>query len=183
MKTLRTLLNCTLPIEFFYSEDVPANYLEKLNDIKDVKIIPLAEKFGDMKDAGWAIKPFCILASSFEEVILMDADVLFTQNPEIMFEMDGYKKTGSIFFHDRYINWGTQDGHHFTDFILSNLSPESEQVSWLKHETQYGMESGVVVVNKSSDSFFGLLATCAMNRKPERDYVYKFVHGMKFLIT
>lgn len=34
-----------------------------------------------LKDGGWAIKLFAVLASRFEEVILLEADAIFTQRP------------------------------------------------------------------------------------------------------
>lgn len=37
----------------------------------------------------------------------------------------------------------------------------------------------MVVIDKGTDALFGLLATCAMNKKGERDHAYKFVHGDK----
>ena len=50
---------------------------------------------------GWAIKPFALLVSSFAEAVLMDADVLFVQKPEVLFEHPEYATTGTLFFHDR----------------------------------------------------------------------------------
>ena len=55
------------------------------------------------KIKGWAAKPWAILLSSFREAIFIDADALFFQSPEILFEDPLYKKTGTLFFKDRII--------------------------------------------------------------------------------
>ena len=39
-----------------------------------------------------------LLASSFEEVLLLDSDSLPMQDPEVMFEDPHYKETGNYFF-------------------------------------------------------------------------------------
>ena len=130
-----------------------------------------------MKDAKYAIKPFVILASSFREVILMDADTLFLKNPKSLFEMEGYKSLGTVFFHDRRFDPGRYANHEFAENFINKNTPEIKQLSFFKYISGHEMESGVVVVNKGSDAFFGLLTTCVMNRKRSRDVAYKFMLG------
>uniref|UniRef100_K3W5X9 Nucleotide-diphospho-sugar transferase domain-containing protein n=1 Tax=Globisporangium ultimum (strain ATCC 200006 / CBS 805.95 / DAOM BR144) TaxID=431595 RepID=K3W5X9_GLOUD len=47
------------------------------------------------------IKILSIVFSQFEEVMLLDADTLFFQSPMTLWDLDKYKSTGTLFFHDR----------------------------------------------------------------------------------
>ncbi|POM76220.1 Hypothetical protein PHPALM_6571 [Phytophthora palmivora] len=47
------------------------------------------------------IKVLAVLYSKFQEVMLLDADTMFFQSPESLWETDKYKETGTLFFHDR----------------------------------------------------------------------------------
>lgn len=42
-----------------------------------------------------------MLASSFREVMFIDADVRFLVNPETLFEIEEYAESGTLFFKDR----------------------------------------------------------------------------------
>lgn len=74
---IRTVLGSRLPIQVVYAgeEDLPLYSREKLLDVElDMEFIDVLEVFSDDRDGGWAIKPFAVLASTFEQVILLDAD-------------------------------------------------------------------------------------------------------------
>ncbi|KAJ3382255.1 hypothetical protein HDU84_004394, partial [Entophlyctis sp. JEL0112] len=78
--TLREVLNCTLPIE----------------------TVDVLQTFNTPNVNGWAVKPFSILASGFRNVIFMDADALFFQNPETMLRSSAiFSHFGQLFYHDR----------------------------------------------------------------------------------
>lgn len=51
----------------------------------------------------WFCKAGALIASPYQETILMDTDVVWLQNPEKLFDAPLYKDTGSLFFRDRYI--------------------------------------------------------------------------------
>lgn len=101
---LRYQLHCELPIEVWHagselSEETKAK-LELFNDVcvKDL----MKKRDGREEDYwDWHIKPLAMEASYFDEVLLMDADVFFLQDPEILFKSREYKKTGTYFFRDR----------------------------------------------------------------------------------
>jgi alpha 1,3-mannosyltransferase len=61
-------------------------------------IATLSDEFMDLRHGSWAVKPFAILASQFEQVMLIDADVVFVQPPEVLFDHAGYRETGALFF-------------------------------------------------------------------------------------
>jgi hypothetical protein len=128
---------------------------------------------------GWAMKPFAMLASKFTELIMMDADVFFLQEPSILFENEGYKTTGSLFFYDRtlFANW--EKGPDWLRSFLPTMSPLVPKTRWFKGTSSHEQESGVVVMDKKK-SLLGLLSTCKLNGITERDeVVYKHVHGDK----
>ena len=45
---------------------------------------------------GFQIKPFALVESMFEEVMLVDADVLFFQQPEKLWNNASYQATGTM---------------------------------------------------------------------------------------
>jgi hypothetical protein len=184
IRALREVLQSQIPIEIFYIDEKdlsPKNreYLETtFSNVKTVDISKILDS-NWTNLGGWAIKPFSMLASSFTEVILIDADVFFLRKPEELLSDPAYIKTGTLFFYDRTIlpNWTKG-----RDWMLSFLPTYSDQISrsrWWSLTSSHEQESGVVVINKSK-SLLGLLSTCKMNAKKERDEVtYKHVHGDK----
>jgi hypothetical protein len=50
---------------------------------------------------GFSIKIISVVFSQFQEVMLVDADTLFFQNPMKLWDLPKYKQTGTLFFHDR----------------------------------------------------------------------------------
>ena len=65
-----------------------------------------------LADSGFAVKPFAILASTFEQVILFDTDAVFLQQPELIFEDTDYVSTGTLLFHDRLMYQGGYKAQH-----------------------------------------------------------------------
>ncbi len=101
-------LGSTLPIQKAYAgnEDLPLKYREKLvslgNNIETLDLLLLIDDtIMDLANGRYAIKPVAMLLSSFEQVMVVDADPVFLQPPEILFENEGYRATGTYFFQDR----------------------------------------------------------------------------------
>lgn len=73
---------------------------------------------------GYSNKILAMLYSSFEEIILFDADVVLTVNPQEFFDSKYYKSSGTYFFQDRSLR-------DFNDFIETNffstLFPSNEK--------------------------------------------------------
>ncbi|KAJ3202410.1 hypothetical protein HDU67_000577 [Dinochytrium kinnereticum] len=181
--SLRTTLNSTIPVEVWYagSNDLDSVMLDMLRSIQGVKTFDIHDYFGDeaRQLGGWAIKPFAMLASSFREVIFVDADVLFLQDPYKMLDRSKlYTKYGQMFFRDRTL--GAITPRWFSSFVPfpSNYAKSGRYMT--KRSLHEG-ESGVVVVDKSRSAVLhGLLAACKLNSKKERDEnTYLHVHGDK----
>lgn len=49
----------------------------------------------------FSIKLLAVTYSQFEEIMLLDADTLFFENPMSLWDTEKYRSTGTLFFHDR----------------------------------------------------------------------------------
>jgi hypothetical protein len=173
LKALQIIEN-ELPIEVVYStsNDLAVSKQEIFkNMFPQVRLVDISlMAFNDsyLKLRGWEIKPFAVLASRFEQVLLMDADVFFFKKPSILFKNKYFIQTGTLFFYDRLkltydaIKW-------IRTFSSNNRQP-------LPVRTQ---ESGVVLIDKSR-VLFGLLSICKLNDYHERThFTYKHLYGDK----
>ncbi|KAI0392168.1 alpha-1,3-mannosyltransferase [Xylariaceae sp. FL0594] len=179
-------LGCDLPIEIMYlgDSDLGEDHRFELEALPGVTTRDISLMVDDegWKLAGWAIKPFAMLMSSFREVIFIDADSLFFKNPAILFEDPDYVKTGALFFRDRVIlpeskrKWLLQ----VLPRPIHKLAKES---TWWTGESGHYQESGVVVVDKWRH-FISMLLVCRFNGS-DRDGrdgktgVYEMMHGDK----
>ncbi|KAI9265899.1 mannosyltransferase putative-domain-containing protein [Helicostylum pulchrum] len=183
VKAIRELLKSDLPIEIFYIDEYDLSienrdYFDAIPNVK-TKSIDTYINNAYTRLGGWSIKPFAILASSFDEVMMMDADVFMFNKPETFFEDKGYQKTGALFFLDRTLFDNFYEGKKWLRSFLPTYSSYLEQSRWWKTTSAHEQESGVVLMDKRK-VLFGLLATCKMNDKNERDKVsYKHSHGDK----
>ncbi|KAI4746460.1 hypothetical protein E4T50_03212 [Aureobasidium sp. EXF-12298] len=163
-------MGCTLPVEIMYlgdedmSEDTRAD-LETMPDVITRDLKKMVDDHG-WEIKGWAGKAHAAFMSSFREVILLDADVLFFDNPELLFNEPGYVDTGALFFSDRTIF--PQDKRTFLRKILPKpVSSKVKENRWWKGETCEGQEAGVVVVDKWRH-FLSVFLTTRLNG-PDRD--------------
>jgi hypothetical protein len=183
VSAIRDVLGSDIPIEIFYINeyDLDQEYIDYFSRIKNVKTRKIVDMVNNKytQFGGWAMKPFAMLASSFTEVILMDADVFMFKKPETLFEDEGYIKTGALFFLDRTLFPRWDVGLRWLNSFLPTKSSYVSQSRWFKFTSAHEQESGIVVINKKQ-ALFGLLSTCKMNDKRERDKVsYNRVHGDK----
>ncbi|CDS05902.1 hypothetical protein LRAMOSA08430 [Lichtheimia ramosa] len=184
LRAIREVLKSDLPIEVFYIREndlspMRRQYLE--TEFDNVKTIAVVDRINDWytRFGGWSLKSYAILASSFSEAILVDADAYFFKKPEGLFDDAGYRKTGTLFFYDRTLFSGWEVGRNWLLSFLPSMSSFVEKTRWWSYRSAHEQESGVVVINKKR-SLLGLLATCKMNDKRERDQVtYKHIHGDK----
>ena len=56
-----------------------------------------------------SVEAFAMLAAPYKEVIICDADAIFLQRPEALFNFPTYNATGTLFFRDREIFPGEGD--------------------------------------------------------------------------
>ncbi|KAJ3210772.1 hypothetical protein HDU82_007394 [Entophlyctis luteolus] len=183
--SLREVLKCDLPIEVHHMgpNDLDKEMLEAFNAMPGVNTVDVYDYWGEEAKllGGWAIKPFALLASSFKQVMFLDADAVFVQKPELLFtKSEIFSKYGQLFYHDRTIS-GYDNCYNWFNGFTPYVSKYTNSLRFQKKNTVHEMESGVIVLDKTrTDVLHGLLTTAKMNSKLERDGItYKMMHGDK----
>lgn len=176
--------NCQWPIEVWYigDDDLSPIHQEAFRKLDSgVKTVDATTIFNNdiLKLSGWDVKPFAMLGSAFSEVILMDADAVWMQPPEMVFNTKEYQETGTLFFADRTLHHKHLEyDQWFAKILPSPLSASLQATRMYKKETDYEMESGVVVMDKSR-VLIGLLIACRLNRPDIRSVMHKWTYGDK----
>lgn len=179
---LRNIIKSEIPIEIFYNgdDDLSEDKRNILKEYDNVYISDLSRYFNNtfLKLEGFALKPFSILASRFEEVILIDADSVYLRDPALFFNDPGYIEKGTIFFEDRKFQTSYFKSYEWIKSFISHPLPETEKLRIWNKKTIDQMESSSVVINKSKN-ILGLLAACKLNEEKYRKTVYDHVYGDK----
>jgi alpha 1,3-mannosyltransferase len=190
---IHSVLKSELPVQIVYAgdDDLPKKYRDTLTELFPfVETVDIYSYFNDelidFAHGTWAIKPFAILASKFEQIICIDADAVFLQKPEALLEQSGYSTRGALFFHDRLL-WQNV----FKDrakWWRSQMDAAHRQPSdtlrkskvWMEGYAEEG-DSGVIVLDKARmPIFMGLLHIAWQNSKGPRDaFTYKQTYGDK----
>jgi alpha 1,3-mannosyltransferase len=192
--TLRRVHGCRLAIEIAYAgdDDLSPQHRAFLHSVADsVTFIDLLDTFPnaqlDLIHAGWAMKPFALLAASKPQTILIDADAIFLTSPDRLFQSHpGLARTGALFYHDRAI---PGDGLEQRLYIESQLGQAGVPPSdFLTHDSlmyagdsRFEADSGLVAFDKSVPGvFLGLIFAVWMNTRAVREaFSYKMFHGDK----
>ncbi|KAL2202202.1 hypothetical protein CC79DRAFT_1338298 [Sarocladium strictum] len=189
--SLRTVLKSELPIEVVYAgeSDLSTTDRESMMGLEGATNITFTDIFSivddstlKLADGGWAIKAFAALTSSFEHVILMDADAIFLRKPEALFDQQVYQEHGALLYHDRLL-WqhAFRERHNWIEDQIKEPSPAmNKSLVWTEDYAEE-CDSGVVVLNKSrTEVLAGLLHTAWQNTQEVRDEVtYKLMYGDK----
>ena len=188
IRTLRRVVRTDLPIQIFYAgeDDLPGRERRQMKAIDSkLELINILDYYNEdvagLRGGGYAMKPFAALASSFERVIIIDADTIFMQRPDRWFDENAdLKETGTLFFHDR-----AYGGRKTTDWVKELLKerggpPSSilKSTMYWQEELEHQQESGVVFFNKAiPGAFMSLLFTTYMNLLSVRANLYGKVAG------
>jgi Mannosyltransferase putative len=185
VKIIRKVYKSQLSIEIYYmgNSDLSLNNQMLLHQIPGVDVIDITKIFdnGLLQLKRWAIKPFAILASGFENVILMDCDVVLFQSPDEMFKQPRFISSGALFFYDRSMSDEVKDWKRAREIVVDlagEFTPNLSQLRFFTGKTNYEMESGVVVIDKKRN-FMGLVAICSLNSLREREIMYEVTYGEK----
>ncbi|KAJ0106838.1 hypothetical protein J7T55_014913 [Diaporthe amygdali] len=193
ISSLRNVLNSRLPIQIVYAgdRDLSASNRHFLAELvassgQALDFLDILTVFDDstlkLQEGGWAIKPFAVLGSNFEKIVLLDSDAVFLQKPEVLLDHSGFQHTGALLFRDRLL-WqhAFSDRHQWWHSQIKRPSDElNTSLVWTQEYAEEG-DSGVVVVDKSrTDVFMGLLHICWQNSYDVREEVtYKITYGDK----
>ncbi|KAK3695654.1 mannosyltransferase putative-domain-containing protein [Podospora appendiculata] len=194
--TLRSELRSRLPIQIVYAGDADLSATNRDLLSQFVEFGPALE-FLDIEtifDAstlafnapasggGWALKAFAALGSRFEKVLLLDADVVFLQQPEVLLTHPAFVHTGALFFHDRLLWQHNSTARHawWREQITHPSATLNRSLAWTEDYAEE-QDSGVVVLDKSrAGVVMGLLHTCWQNVYDVRmEVTYKLTYGDK----
>ncbi|OQR89412.1 hypothetical protein THRCLA_09752 [Thraustotheca clavata] len=173
--------NNTLPIQVYscldeeLSGDTEAMILnaDPLKKTEFIEVCSLLIATGYLMDEEQALgyqsyylKNIAVLHSSFDEIMLLDADDIFLANPDVLWDIPSYQKTGTLFFYDRQIDfeqffntllgWDVtmiNDLHRTFPYSLFGLKEpgitdqQSNSRAW-QHKTAHEQDSSVVILNK-----------------------------------
>lgn len=174
---VRKYFGCDLPIEIFYvgkEERFDDNYIDLLTKLGNVRILDLTQVLSGLykkqsKYRGYCSKPLSVIASSFSEVLLLDADSVLFENPEKFFEIPEYKSKGMYLFLD-YVTCTTYVKENF----LTTLGLTAE--NYCKQTRDLEIDSSCVVVNK--EQYWDILYAISMINVESKTY-YANVLGDK----
>lgn len=187
LRSIREVLHSTLPFEVFYmgDEDLSSINRDLFKLIPDTKVIDIDKVFAlaEIKVWGWAVKSFALLASSFRNAMLIDADITFFYKPEEFFRGPLFQDHRALFFQDRTIKVTDQQYYYDAREFIDSLVPMNESIRMKSNRLYHGLsshqqESGVVLIDKV-DRFEGLLAVCLLNSGKTRTEAYKHMYGDK----
>ncbi|PGH17437.1 hypothetical protein AJ80_04807 [Polytolypa hystricis UAMH7299] len=189
---VRRVWQSTLPIQIAYGgeEDFSTKDREFVQSLWDgIEFVDGASVFSNetlgLKDehSGFALKAFAALASSFEQLVLLDADVVLLQPPEVLFDQQGYKTQGALLFHDRAVWKGafTSRKEWYQSQILRPSDEVRKLLLWTDDWPPESCDSGIIVMDKSRlDIFMGLLHIAWQNTAAVRnDTTYQLMYGDK----
>lgn len=189
IRILRDVLHSKLPIEIAYGGDEDLSFADRHDFMAvghDIRLVNIVDHFdesvGSLKNGGFAMKPFSMLASRFRKVIMADADTIFLQAPDQVFVTDpGLVETGTLFWHDRAVGAGSDDRHHWIESFLGEREPSpylGHTAFWTDSLAEQ-QDSAVVCMDKGRPRvFMSLLFSVWMNLQNVRDEVtYEKVYG------
>jgi len=190
--SIRNVLGSNLPVQVMYAgeNDLPSNYRQTLRSMfRDVETLDLLTIFNDttidFQHGTWAIKPFAILASTFEQVIALDGDAVFLQKPDVILEShSGYRSRGALLFHDRLLwqNVFKERAEWWRKEMGDRTPSDTLQKSkvWMEGYAEE-CDSGVVVVDKGRlPVLMALLHICWQNSAAVRtEWTYRLTYGDK----
>ncbi|ODV84402.1 glycosyltransferase family 71 protein, partial [[Candida] arabinofermentans NRRL YB-2248] len=190
IKTLRKV-GSTLPVEVFlpneqdwdskYCNDVLPNLNAKCIKMWEIFSTDSLESLGEL--AGYQYKSFALLASSFQNVFLLDSDAFPVSNPDVLFDSVLYEKYGMITWADFWrrttspfyyaiagIKLGVDQTKRLNDFYTdpSNFPFNGDKAGDYKNDfplhdrlgslPEWTSESGELLINKKTHFSALLLA-------------------------
>jgi hypothetical protein len=163
VRVLRDVLKTALPIQVWHRGAAEIDPLMRaLLERHDVEVVDACALESHRPPSHrWALKPFAILHSRFQEVLFLDADNVPVVDPARLFAAPPYRETGAIFWPD-----------------LKPLRVESPiwEICQVPYRDEPSFESGQIVLDKAR-CWKALLLTLHMNERA--DFYYQHVLGDK----
>ncbi|KAJ3326246.1 hypothetical protein HDV06_000122 [Boothiomyces sp. JEL0866] len=180
---IRNIHKCQLPVEIFYigKDDLSVENQDRFKAIPNTQTIDITEIFDNdiLQMEGWGSKPFALLASSFRNAMIIDADTVFLQSPELLFTNRLYLDHGALFFQDRTVYSLLLFQKFWMELLFPfGMSEYAQNTRMMLGDTAHQQESGVVLIDKTR-RLPGLLAACMLNAGHIKEKTYENVHGDK----
>ena len=157
--------HCRLPVELWHlgphEMDGRMKELVARFDVTCVDGLAVRERHPARILNGWELKAYAILHSRFQEVLLLDADNMPLRDPEYLFEVPQYLRTGAIFWPDR--------GRLGRDRAIWKLCG-------VPFHDEPEFETGQIVVEKARCM---AALRLAMWYNEHSDFFYQHIHGDK----
>jgi hypothetical protein len=158
-------VGCRLPIQLWHlGESELDRRMEEIMmplGVSCVDAFQVAENHPARILNGWELKPYAMLHSPFQEVLLLDADNVPVRNPEFLFSTPQYQQTGALFWPD----YGR----------LSTQRP-IWRICEVPYRDEPEIESGQAVVDKKR---CWTAMNLTMHYNEYSDFYYRFIHGDK----
>lgn len=158
-------LGCDLPIEAWHLG--PEEMTEQMKSL----LAPLGVEFVDAWEVrkeypvrrlnGWELKPYALIHSRFQEMLLLDADNMAVRNPDYLFDAQKYRETGSVFW---------------PDYLRLAPSRPIWKICGVEYRDEPEFESGQILIDKAR-CWHAL--QLAMHLNEHSDYYYHYMHGDK----
>ncbi|CAJ1418943.1 unnamed protein product [Effrenium voratum] len=130
---------CRLAVELWHLPGEDTSAAEGLPDGAQLRELPLA--LPRRRPEVWAVKPLALLASGFQEVLLLDADNVPVCDPEHLFEEPDFRRTGALFWPD-FSPFEEKEPHQWHALSGGRWQRRPKQLRWEQ-------ESGQLLVDKS----------------------------------
>jgi len=175
---IRKFHKSNIPVEIFYvgsSEEFSPIIKNMILELGNIRIFNLMDRLdttsSEIDLRGYQTKPLSVLCSSFEEIILMDADALCFVDPQYFFLCEGYDKFGMVLFKD-YVDCLSFISQDFIETI--GIGTEK----YCNYTNDYEIDSSCVILNKEK-CWDALFTICIINVKSDSYHKSRNVLGDK----
>lgn len=170
-------LGSTLPVQFVHEGDLLLQLVAVLQRVAaDKQVVEFIDVRPTLNRGyrdifqGYNNKWFAALFTTFEEMILMDADAVPFVDPAQFFDLDGYQKAGAFFFRDRELpEMLSQTERDYLSSMIPvgdvffNVAADKGKFdnNFFNYRSKHVAESGVVVMDRRQHTR-GLLMSLAL---------------------
>jgi ADP-heptose:LPS heptosyltransferase len=158
---------CTLPVEVWHlGKNEMTDRMSKLLSTlgaKTVDALKIQRTHPMRLLNGWALKPYSIFHSTFNEVLLLDADNVPVVNPEFLFDCKEFIDAGAVFWPD-------------FDYVTGKCPSAIWRSFGLRRPSEGEFESGQILINKTQCAL--PLRLCLWINE-NCDFYYRYLHGDK----
>eukprot|EP00884_Botryococcus_braunii_P008305 jgi/Botrbrau1/17476/Bobra.0054s0063.1 len=189
LRVLRDVLKCCLPVEIVYfgPHELPSETQAEIQaSFRDITFIdgnqvrlPMhqtdlqEDKTRKESTLGFSLKVLAIYAvTSFDQVLLLDADALPLRDPTYLFETEEFQKHGSLFFPD----WWTHDGVSLLGVKSQAYEVFKLNPPWDSPKPFLATESGAVLMDRRRHAS---VLECLMFLNSHPTIFYNLMHGDK----